>query len=95
MSSIVWNTRGLGNKRAFRSLQRLVLEHRPILLFISESKISCQLGLCWKSLLGFSGCLGVDSVGRSGGLLLFWNNEINVCLRSYSIGNIDCNGLFL
>lgn len=40
-------------------------------------------------MLGFTGCFGVDVVGKSGGLLLFWNNEINVSLRSYSVGHID------
>lgn len=62
MSCIVWNARGLGNKCAFQSLQRLVLEHRPLFLFISESKVSCNLGLLWKSWLGFTGCVGVDPV---------------------------------
>lgn len=71
MSCIVWNARGLGNRRAFLSLRRLIEEHRPSLLFVSESKISSLLGSSWKSLFNFVGCVGVDACGNSGGLLLY------------------------
>lgn len=90
MSCIIWNARGLGNRRAFSSLQRLVWDQKPALLFISESKIRSCIASRWKCVLNFSGFFGVDAVGRSGGLLLFWTDAINVSLRSYSVGHIDC-----
>lgn len=66
------------------SLQRLVTEHRPSLLFISESKVSKSVGKFWKSALIFSGGVAVEALGCSGGLLLFWNDLINVTLKFYS-----------
>lgn len=66
----------LGNHRAFRSLQRLVVELSLSLLFVSESKIKSYVSCNWKHFLNFSGCVGVDVVGRSGGLLLFWDDSI-------------------
>lgn len=90
MSCVVWNAQGVGNRWAFRSLHRLVKEHTPSILFVSESKVSSHVGSKWKSLLNFTGFVGVDSAGKSGGLLLFWDDSINVILRSYSPGHIDC-----
>lgn len=90
MSCLVWNARGLGNQCAFKSLQRLVKDHNPSLLFISESKVPSSRGNSWKVLLNFKGFIGVDAVGKSGGLLFFWNDSINVSLCSYSVGHIDC-----
>ncbi|KAK2662464.1 hypothetical protein Ddye_001038, partial [Dipteronia dyeriana] len=39
--------------------------------------------------LGYEGKLVVNCVGKSGGLVLFWNNHLDVTLLSYSIGHID------
>lgn len=66
------------------------MEHKSCILFIVEFKISSSIGSSWRCPLNFSGFLGVDIVGRSGGLLLFWNHSKNILLRSYSVGHIDC-----
>lgn len=91
--------RWLGNRRAFKSLQRLVVEHRPTLLFVSETKISCNVGTSRNHLLVFVGCVGVDPVGCSGGSLFFWTNAIKVDFCSYSVGHVDylvsCSNLYL
>ncbi|KAL5767196.1 hypothetical protein ACOSQ2_013979 [Xanthoceras sorbifolium] len=39
--------------------------------------------------LGFSGKLVVESVGRSGGLVLFWSGHLDVRLLSFSLFHID------
>ncbi|XP_075478769.1 uncharacterized protein LOC142519616 [Primulina tabacum] len=44
----------------------------------------------WRNTLGFSGCFIVDSLGKSGGLMLLWKSSICVCIKSYSPGHIDC-----
>jgi hypothetical protein len=43
--------------------------------------------LKWR--LGFDNSYGVKSVGASGGLALFWNNDSEVSLKSYSSTHID------
>lgn len=90
MKHLVWNARGLGGNRAFQNLQRLIKDHSPDLLFISESKVSQYVASSWRVLLNFSGCFCVDVAGRSGGLLLFWNENLNVSVLSFSFGHIDC-----
>lgn len=89
MSTVIWNARGLGCKRAFLLLQQLVADLRPLLLFVCESKIPCKTANWWLSSLHFDHVFGVDAKGSKGGLLLFWNNKIDVSLHSYSLSHID------
>lgn len=88
---VVWNARGLGGRRAFLMLQHLVAELKPSVLFICESKIRCNIASKWSSSLCFVGVIGVDPVGTKGGLLMFWNKNLDVMLRSYSKCHIDVN----
>lgn len=89
MSCISWNCRGLGNPRAIRSLKDLVRSFSPRLLFLMETKLSEKRVLRLRNLLGFSGGLAVDRVGLGGGLALFWKDEWDVTLQSFSSGHID------
>lgn len=89
MICLCWNARGVGNPRAFRSLSRSIRCHKPHIVFISES-------LCSASIINRINCTFLDyfcfcipSIGRSGGLLLLWNKEINLEVLSYSSGHID------
>lgn len=95
MSTVVWNARGLGGRRAFLMLQHMIAELKPSILFICESKVRCKIASKWTSkwtsLLNFAGCLGVDPIGTKGGLLLYWKSNVNVVLRSYSTCHIDVN----
>jgi hypothetical protein len=43
--------------------------------------------LRWK--FGFSNAFGVKSIGLSGGLCLYWNNDSRVSLKSFSNSHID------
>lgn len=44
MSCVVCKEQGLGNRREFRSLKHIVKEHTPSIVFVSESKMSSQVG---------------------------------------------------
>lgn len=91
MSTIVWNARGLGGYRAFLLLKQLVADLKPLILFISESKVTCNCAYHWLNALSFAGVVGVDPQGTRGGLLLFWNKSVNVTLRSFSFSHIDAS----
>ena len=39
--------------------------------------------------LGFAGSFAVDSEGLSGGIGLFWSNDVHVQLKNYSANHID------
>lgn len=90
MSCISWNARELGNQRSFRELKRLIAEKSLSLLFICETRkrdFNAQLG---RMHFGYSGCFVVSSQGKSSGLILFWNDTLNVSIQSYFVGHIDC-----
>ncbi|KAL8465342.1 hypothetical protein ACS0TY_034730 [Phlomoides rotata] len=95
MSCVVWNARGLGGRRAFLNLKRLVDDFAPLFVFISETKIRSTVGKRIASSLNFPSCFYVDPRGRSGGLLLMWSEDVSVVLRSYSRGHIDCGISYL
>ena len=56
----------------------------PTLLFVMETKIKAKRVEDLKHTLGFSGCFAVDSAGLSGGIVLFWSQDVTVELKNYS-----------
>lgn len=90
MNCVVWNALGLGNQRAFRELRHLIAERRTSVIFISESKLVKHQCTFWKHILKCKGLFIVDCVGRRGGLVMMWFDLVDVSLRSYSPGHIDC-----
>ena len=57
------------------------------MLCVLETQVRVE-GL--KTTLGFDNSFAVSSSGRSGGLGIFWNNEIKLDLLPYSQYHIDC-----
>ncbi|KAL5758296.1 hypothetical protein ACOSP7_020907 [Xanthoceras sorbifolium] len=89
MKLFMWNVRGLGNTRSFQTLQNLLHEHSPNLIFLMET-YSDQVQMEFLQVrLGFVGKLVVNRVGRSGGMCLLWSNRIDVSLITYSKFHID------
>lgn len=74
----------LGNPREIQALQNLIQMEDPDIIFIMEMKSSFFHMEMLKFQLGFSCFLAVASVGRSGGLCLHWNKEVNLVLHSFS-----------
>lgn len=90
MNALIWNARGLGSPKAFHELRRLIADTSPTLVFICETKVTNFICDNWRVRLGFSGQLVVDAIGKKGGLILWWKNEVVVSISSYSKGHIDC-----
>lgn len=78
MIILSWNFRGVGVPSTVQSLKELCNNFKPSLLFLMETK-SCnsRLTLLGKK-LGFPSMWSVDVVGKSGGLCLFWNYDVDV-----------------
>ena len=89
MNLLSWNARGLGDPRAVDKLRMLIRKSSPSLVFISETKLAGRAALVIKERVGFSSSIQVDSTGRSGGLLLMWNDDLEVSLKSFSSHHID------
>ena len=91
MSVLCWNCRGAGKPAAVRELREFVMKFAPTLFCIVETQIEGSRVENLAGTLGYDKAFAVDSRGRSGGLGLFWNNEIKVEILGYSPYHIDCS----
>jgi hypothetical protein len=67
----------------------LVEEKRPTILFLMETKLQRTKMTCLRVKLGFDSMFVVDSVGRSGGLALFWKEDVQLEIQNYSNRHIN------
>ncbi|KAJ1386879.1 Endonuclease/exonuclease/phosphatase superfamily [Sesbania bispinosa] len=70
--------RGLRAASTIRDLRDLCKVYKPALLFLSETKAKASQVKEISRKLQFQNSFVVDSVGRSGGLCLLWNNSLEV-----------------
>lgn len=61
----------------FDKLRIMVQTFSPGLVFISETKFNGRKAGLVKARLGFDGGIHVDSIGRSGGLILLWRKGVD------------------
>jgi exonuclease III len=89
MSFLSWNCRGLGNPRAIRDLHQMVKEKGPSMVFLMETKI-CNKDMDFLRIkLKFDYIFVVNSVGRSGGLIILWKDDIKIDIQNYSRRHIN------
>lgn len=91
MIGLVWNCRGIGHPTAVRCLKEYIFDHRPKFIFLSEVKCSSHDNM--KALvhrLGFASFEFVSAVGKSRGLLLFWDDSINIKVVLSTSSIINC-----
>ena len=89
MSALCWNCRGAGKPAAARELREFARKFASTLLCIVETQIEGSRVEALASSIGFDNAYAVDSQGRSGGIGLFWNNEIKVEILGYSVYHLD------
>lgn len=84
MKIISWNCRRIGNPTIVKELRDLAKDYTPSVLFIMETHIDKYRveNLCYT--LGFDASYAVSSSGRSGGLGLFWKNDVTVTFQKFS-----------
>ncbi|XP_061999558.1 uncharacterized protein LOC133716939 [Rosa rugosa] len=101
MDILFWNCRGICNPSTRRALKTLISQHKPAIVFLIKTKIreKEEFGRLQRT-LGFDHVEGFLSVGQSGRLGLFWNEETRVRIRQPSHARFidavvdDDNGLF-
>lgn len=90
MDILCWNCRGICNDTTTRALKDLISQTRPSIIFLCETKISTIKGFKkLKHQLGFPHAQEVLSDGSSGGLGLFWTDEVVLHVRDSSPRFID------
>jgi hypothetical protein len=95
MKLLSWNCRGLGKPRAVRALKRLLTVNCPDVVFIMETKLTDNDGnikakLCHGSLTNYFlvNCSTMNS-GRCGGIVLLWNDTVNINISLHNENYID------
>ncbi|KAB2600004.1 hypothetical protein D8674_010275 [Pyrus ussuriensis x Pyrus communis] len=87
MNYIFWNCRGLGSDTTVRALHGLIRKKRPSMIFLSETKMKDHRIIGVRRRLGYLHGFDVAPSGISGGLSLWWedNLKVNIILSSKHI----------
>ena len=91
MSLSCWNCRGAGKPATVRELRDFARQFAPMVLCIVETQLPRDRVENLASTLGYDNAYVVSSSGRSGGLGIFWNNEIKIENFGYSAYHIDAH----
>jgi exonuclease III len=89
MNIIGWNCRGMRKASAVHALLELQGRLKPDVLFLSKAHLSKVKAERLKIRLKFDNMLVSESDGRSGGLVLYWNNDLKVTSFEVSKNFID------
>ncbi|KAM1127825.1 hypothetical protein ACFX15_037145 [Malus domestica] len=89
MNTLCWNCQGLGDSRAVQALLELIHHHRPLVVFLCETKCSEVAMVQKQRSLGFDKSFSVSGNGKSGGLLVLWMEEVEIDVISSSANHID------
>ena len=78
MKVLAWNCQGLACAPTIHPLWSLNRLHKPVIIFLSKTKIQpAKICLVLKK-IGFSSCVQIPSIGLNGGLFLAWKNEVDL-----------------
>ncbi|XP_074299314.1 uncharacterized protein LOC141630383 [Silene latifolia] len=92
MTAFCWNCRGLGetDDPTISYLHHCIRKFHPSILFLQETHTSVDIAVMKTSHLGFQNYCGVDSLGRSGGLLLCWDGSVDISVLCTDARFIFC-----
>jgi hypothetical protein len=79
---------GLGQLEAVQEVCSLIQLHRPVVAFLSETRLFSNDVQGLRMSLGFSNGVGVGSYSQ-GGLALLWSNDVCVKVQTYVMLHID------
>lgn len=75
MKILSWNCRGMSNPREIPNLRALAQKYHPDIPFLSETLANSQKLERVRVSLKFESCLSVVVVGKSGRIIVLWNNS--------------------
>lgn len=67
----------------------MVKDKSPKVVFFMETQLTVSKLKTVKRKLGFEGCFGVELVGKSGGLAIFWKGHIQFEVHNFSLRHIS------
>jgi hypothetical protein len=89
MSIHCLNCRGGGNASTVRELRDFVTKFAPAIFCILETQISKSRAEVLSNSLGYDRAFAVGSEGRSGGICILWNNDLNINILGQSKYHVD------
>ncbi|GKV13918.1 hypothetical protein SLEP1_g24877 [Rubroshorea leprosula] len=81
---LAWNCRGLGDTSAISELKKLCFQHKPSIIFLSETKRTAVEMTLIRPDLGLDHVSVCNYAERRGGLTLLWSEESNLQVSSFS-----------
>jgi exonuclease III len=72
-----------------RELRDFAREHAPSILCVVETQLHKSRVERLAGTLGYDRSFAISNTGRSGGIGIFWNNDINIEILPYSQYHLD------
>ena len=89
MKAISWNCQGIRPALTVKALKELRNKYDPNLVFLMEIRNGKEVLERIRERMRFENGFYVDPEGLSGGLVLWWNNEVKVKVLEASKNGID------
>jgi hypothetical protein len=89
MNCLSLNCRGAGNKPTVREIVGLVRSTKANMVFLCETRQKAEKMRRLRGRLGLKGFTCLDSEGRSGGLAMFWSENLHVEVQEVTTRYID------
>ena len=89
MNILCWNCRGLGNPQTDQELGDLIRAQDPLVVFLAKTWLDKVRLEEIKIRYKFKGLIEVSRISRGGGVAIFWKEECNISLDTYSPNHID------
>uniref|UniRef100_A0A803MBP1 Endonuclease/exonuclease/phosphatase domain-containing protein n=1 Tax=Chenopodium quinoa TaxID=63459 RepID=A0A803MBP1_CHEQI len=77
MSILLWNTRGIARHGFKKNFRKMMKDHGPEIVILTETKVKKSRVEELIDNLPFNSFEVVDPVGLSGGIRMLWNNGVN------------------
>lgn len=79
----------LGNLRTIKTLENVVLQEEPTIVFLIQTKLNLDWMVKLRDRCKIQHGLMVPSRGKSNGLAMYWKEGIKLDVQSYSPSHID------
>lgn len=78
MTILSWNCRGVAAAPTMRELKQLCKLHKSAFIFLMETRAPEERIESLRRRLRFQKMFCVEARGRSGGLAMFWNDDVHI-----------------
>ncbi|KAM2053759.1 hypothetical protein ACFX1T_003363 [Malus domestica] len=89
MIFLTWNCRGIGQDSTVDVLRDRIHLNKPFIVFLSETKARRNGIETLRRSMGYQHRFFVEAIGQSGGLCLWWKDNLEVQIIFSSVNAID------